>query len=145
MEIAMSDVFVPPTHSITIKGQEVIVKDPSLKKVLVMLRDAKSMLVKLTNLGTGLDATDSIGNLAELLADEEVFRTFCSCASACTNKPVEFFLGTEEEDGITLGEAAMLIDKMRTAVNWEVLKQLFRKVIPTLGLAQTNLQNSPLE
>jgi len=140
MEITMSDVFVPPVHEITIKNEVVIVKDPSLKKTLIMLRDAKSMLLKLTTLGTG-EGVDSIGNLAELLADPEVFKTFCSCASACTSKSVEFFEGTDEVDGISLGEAAQLLDKMRTAINWEVLKELFRKVLPTMLNNQTTSPN----
>lgn len=135
----MSEVFVPKQEEINIKGEVVIVKDPSLKKTLVMLRDAKSMLVKLTNLGAG-EGTDSIGNLAELLSDPEVFKTFCSCASACTNKSVAFFEGTDEVDGISLGEAAQLLDKMRTAINWEVLKELFRKILPTM---LSNQMNSP--
>ena len=131
----MSDVFVPPTHEITIKGEKVIVKDPSLKKVLLLLKDSKAVLVKLTALGTGAKPEDSIGNLADLLADEDVFKAFCNCASACTNKDTAFFL---DDDGISVGDAALLIEKMRTAVNWEVLKDLFRKVIPTMNLAPTS-------
>lgn len=136
----MSDVFVPPVHTVTIKGEEIVVKDPSLQKVLLLLREARPVLSKLMTtdqLGTG----DTLGNLAELAADPEVFHGFCLCASACTSKPVEFFAG-EDNDGVSLGEAATLLDKMRTAVNWKVLKELFQKILPVVaGPPTMSLQN----
>lgn len=139
----MSDVFVPKTVTITIKGEEVIVKDPSIKKVLEMLRDAKSVLMKLTGLGAGQAPADSLGNLTDLLADPDVFKAFCGCASACTNKPTSFFY---DDDGISVSEAGELLTAMSTAVNWEVLKELFRKVVPTMNLNPTmSLQNSAVE
>ncbi len=137
MESSMSEAFIPKTVEIIIKGEKVIVKDPSVKKVLLMIRDAKSVLIKLTGLA-GSEGMDSLGNLTDLLADPEVFKAFCSCASACTDKSLEFY---HEGDGISLGEAGELLEAMRTAVNWEVLKELFRKMIPSMGLSPTNSPN----
>ncbi len=140
----MSDVFVPPTHRIVIKGEEVTVHDPSLHKVLAMLRDAKGVFAKLVNLKQLGDSEDVFGNLVDIMADPEIFAGFCCCASACTDKPTEFYAPyANGEGGITLSEAAQLIDAMRTAVNWEVLKELFRRVVPTMGLGTTNSPSLP--
>ena len=130
----MSEVFVPKACEITLRGQTVIVRDPALKKVLELLRDAKPMLIRLTSLGSLGDSENAISGLADLLADEAVFKSFCLCASACTDKSVEFF---SEDGGISLSEAAQLLDAMRTAVNWEVLKELFRKMLPTVATPPT--------
>lgn len=138
----MSDVFCPKPLIIVIKGEEVTVRDPSLHKVLLMLRDAKGVLNKLVNLKSLGTSSDVFGDLAELLADPDIFAGFCCCASACTNKPVEFYApSVDGEGGISLSETAQLIDAMTTAVNWEVLKELFRKVVPTMGIGTMNSPN----
>lgn len=129
----MDSVFVPKEVSITINKQPVVVHDPSLQKVLVMLRDAKTLLNKLMTFQNLGGSSDMIGEVAEIMSDPEVFKGFCLCASACTDKPASFFEADEQGNGgISLTEAVLLIDALRTAVNWEVLKELFRKMFPTI-------------
>jgi hypothetical protein len=128
----MSNVFCPPVQEVMIKGESVVVKDPSLHKILIMLRDAKSVLIKLTSLGK-IGEGDVIGNFTDFLSDPEIFKGFCQCASACTSKPADFFMPDETgEGGISISETAALIAAMQTAVNWQVLKELFHKMMPTL-------------
>ncbi len=125
----MSTVFVPEVQEITIKGEKVIVRDPALHKVLALLRDAKPVLTKLMDLSK--DSGELVDNFTTFLADEEFYKGFCLCASACTNKSVEFFSSDASgEGGISLSEAVELLTKMQTAVNWGVLKGLFLKLIP---------------
>ena len=126
----MSTVFVPAVQEIDIKGEKVIVRDPALHKVLALLRDAKPVLTKL--MGMSSNPGELVDNFTEFLADEDFYKGFCLCASACTNKPVEFFSSdTSGEGGISLSEAIALLTKMQTAVNWGVLKELFLKLIPS--------------
>ncbi len=125
----MSTVFVPAVQEITIKGETVIVQDPPLHKVLRLLREAKPVLFRLMDLSK--DPGEVIDKFTEFLGEEEFYKGFCLCASACTNKSEKFFEPDEQGNGgISLSESMDLLNKMQVAVNWGVLKELFLKLIP---------------
>ena len=126
----MSNVFVPKVEVVTIKGESVDVHDPSLKSVLSLLRNAKPVLDKLMSMGSG--SGSAVDNFITLLAEPEVFEGFKQAAKACTGKDAEFF------DDIGISDTASLVGAMQTAVNWGVLKELFRKAVPAIVATPTN-------
>lgn len=125
----MSDVFVPVELHIMVRGADVVVRDPPLRKVLELLRDAASVLTRLMNLPRDTDGL-SVPQFAELLADPEIFKGFVLCASACTDKPPEFY------SDISITDAVNLLEALVKTVDWRKLKELFLRMMPQLQQTQ---------
>jgi len=116
----MSD-FVKEPKKIIIMGEEVLVKDPPVRKVL---RIGPALINLIPKMGSveGEAPEAATARFMELLVDEQAFTAFKVSASACTNKDPDFF------DDIGVGDLALLLEAAEEVVNWESLKRLFLKL-----------------
>jgi len=114
----MSD-FVKEPKVITVKGEEVRVFDPPVRKVLRIGPVLATILPKLASDEGGAATTEKF---LELLTDDATFEAVKVSAGACTDKPPEFF------DDITVSDLMDLVEAAEDVVNWESLKRLFLKL-----------------
>lgn len=121
----MSEIFVPTPVEVTVLGEKFTIREPSLKTVLIIIRDAKPLINKLMSLGSNRE--EALGDFLDLLAEPEVFDSFTHFLGACSDKPPSFY------DKIGPSDTVVVVNALKKAVNWPLLKELFLQALPTVN------------
>lgn len=114
----MSD-FVKEPKVIRMRGEDVKVFDPPVRKVLRIGPVLATILPKLASSEGDAPNTEKF---LEVLTDDATFEAVKVSAGACTDKPPEFF------DDMTVSDLMSLVEAAEEVVNWESLKRLFLKL-----------------